>query len=136
MAGIFRFDAAASLSRVPDAADQLRCIADALDQAGDAPPTFVHADGEDFDPVVVHERCGVDAGENQRCRPVIRQHQDIAIGAAAHPACDAFALARRRKTVRALDGLTVAHHCRQAFAQRITLRIRRHSQPLGETRCA
>src|ERR1700722_8946417 len=46
MARILRLDAATRLSGVPDAADALRCIADALDQSRNAPAAFVHADGE------------------------------------------------------------------------------------------
>ncbi len=135
MAGIFRLDAArCRRAGVPDARRYRRRIADAADQARDAPAAFIHADGEHLDAVAVHQRCGIGARQHQRRRAVVRHHQHIAVGAAAHPAGDALALARRGKAVRALDGLAVAHHGGKPFGERVALCARLQAQALGEPR--
>src|SRR5450631_837943 len=103
MARILRFDAAARLSGMPNAADKLRRIADALDQSSDTPAAFVHSDGEHFDPVVVHQSRGIDPSQNQGRRSVIRQHEDVAISTAANAARDTLAFACRGISVRPLD---------------------------------
>ena len=134
MARVLRLDRAAVPARVPDAADARRRIGGAVDQARDAPSAFVHADGEHFDPVAMHQRRRVGTRQNQGCGTVVRQYQHIAVGPAAHPTGDAFALARGRKAVRSLDRLAVAHHRRQPFGERFALCGRIEAETFGEPR--
>ncbi len=134
MAGILRLHATMILAGMPDAADAYRRIAGASNQARDTSSAFVHADGEHFDTIIVHQRRGVDSRQNQGCRAVIRHHQHLAAGAAADAPRDALTLARRCKAVWPLDRLAVANHRRQALIERLALRIASQSQLFGETR--
>ncbi len=133
---IFRLHVAAALAGVPDPADQRRRIADALDQPRYAPAALIHSHSEHFDAIVVHQSRGVGARQYQRRRAVIRHHQYIAIGAAAHASRDPLAIAGDREAIRPFNGLAIAHHGGQAFGERLTLRVRAHPQALGEPRGA
>ncbi len=72
--------------------------------------------------------------QHQRRRAVIRHHQHVAVGAAAHSAGHAFALARRGKSIRPLDRLAIAHHCRETLGERLALRAGLQAETLGEAR--
>ena len=131
---VFRFDLAAVVARAPDAADPRRRVADAADQARDASAALVHADGENLDPVAMHERRRVRLRQYQGRGTVIGHDQHVAVGPAAHPPGHTLAFARRGEAVRPLDGLAVAHHRSQALAQGFALRSGVQAQPLGEAR--
>lgn len=134
MTGVLRLDAAGSVAGVENAPDLLRPVAGALDEARDAAAAVVHANRQHFDPVVVHQGGGIGARQGQRRRTIVRKHQHVAVGAAAHPSRHALALSGGREARRTLDGLSVAHHRCEAFGQRVTLFVGVQSEPLREPR--
>ena len=77
MARIFRLDSAAVLPGMPDAADEVRRIGDALDQSSNASAAIVHAHGEHFDAIVLHQRRGISPRQYQGRRSIIRKDEHI-----------------------------------------------------------
>src|SRR5258708_26421889 len=110
MARIFRLDSAAVLPGMPDPADETRRIADALDQSSNASATVVHAHGEHFDAIVLHQRRGIGSRQYQGRRSVIPQDQHIAISLTAKAPRPALPVARRPRTLRSFNFFSLAHH--------------------------
>ena len=136
MARIFRLNAAAALTGMPDSADQSRRIADALNQPRNAPAAFIHTDREHLHAIALHQGRGVGSRQHQRRRSVIRQHQHIAVRASANAPRDPLAVAGDRETIGPFNCLAIAHHGAQAFTQRLTLRLGIQTQSLGKPRRA
>ena len=123
MTWIFGLDPPTAVAGTPYPADEFRRIAGTLNQSSDAPPAFVHADRQHFNPVVMHQRRRVGTRQNQRRGPIVRHYQHIAVRPSPDASRHALALARGRKTVGAFYGLTIAHHGRQAFNEGLALRV-------------
>src|SRR5258708_22576662 len=99
MARIFRLDSAAVLPGMPDPADATRRIADALDQSSNASATVVHAHGEHFDAIVLHQRRGIGSHQYQGRPSVIRQEEHIPICLTANAPSHALTRAPPRPTI-------------------------------------
>ena len=129
---ILGLDPAGAAAGPEHAADVRGGILGAPDEPRNPATAVVHAHGQYFHPVVVHQRGGVGPRQHQRRRTIIRNHEHIAVGTAAHAAGHPLALARDGEAVRALDGLPVAHHGGQALGQRLALPVGVDTQPFGK----
>ena len=134
VARILRLDAPVVHDRVPDAADPLGRIGRAAKQARHAPPAIVQAGGQHLDAIVVHERADIRARQGERRGAVVRDHEHIAVRAAAHAPRDPHRRPGGGEALRTLDRLTVAHHRGQPLGERVAFGVGAHTQALRDAR--